>query len=127
MPRKVKEWEGKTDESRIPPRVRQRVFDRDEGKCRLCGNRIDPSKGFELDHVFALINGGRHAESNLAPVHSHCHRIKTAKDVKEKAKVQRTRQKHTGAVKPKGEIQSRGFARKERKPKDPLPPRRLYQ
>ena len=126
MSRKLPEWIGKTDDSKIPPRVRQRVFDRDNGRCHCCGTGIDPAKGFEVDHIRAIVNGGQNRENNLAPIHVHCHKIKSAADVKEKFKVQRTRQKHTGAKKPKGEIQSRGFDKKDRKSKPQLPPRRLY-
>jgi len=133
MPRTTPEWRGKSDDSRIPPRVRLRVFERHEGKCALSGRKILPGDAWDLDHITALINGGAHVESNLQPVLRDAHRKKTAKDVADKAKVARTRAKHIGAVEPKGNIQSPGFApaepqAKARKPLTKiLPPRRsLY-
>lgn len=94
----LKEWIGKTDDSKAPPRVRQKVFDRDGGKCHLCGHAIKvPAETWDLDHVIALANGGENREANLAPAHKHCHLAKTGKDVAEKSKVAAIRQKHTGA------------------------------
>ena len=133
MARTVTEWRGKSDDTRVPPRVRLRVFERHEGKCALSGRKILPGDAWDLDHKVALINGGAHAESNLQPVLKDAHRKKTAKDVAEKAKVARTRAKHIGAVEPKANIQSAGFTpappqAKARKPlTKQLPPRRsLY-
>jgi 5-methylcytosine-specific restriction protein A len=127
MPRTIPEWIGKSDDSRIPARVRLRVFERHEGKCALSGRKILPGDAWDLDHKIALINGGAHVESNLQPVLKDAHRKKTAKDVAEKAKIARTRAKHIGAVEPKGEIQSRGFAKKPKAEKiPPPPPRSLY-
>ena len=133
MARTTPEWRGKSDDARIPPRVRLRVFERHEGKCALSGRKILPGDAWDLDHITALINGGEHVESNLQPVLRDEHRRKTAKDVAEKAKVARTRAKHIGAVEPASNIKSPGFTKPEpqakaRKPlTKQLPPRRsLY-
>lgn len=110
MSRSVKEWIGKNDDSKAPPRVRQRVFDKYEGKCYISGLPIG-QKPWQLDHVVALINGGENRESNLAPILTSLHKKKTAQDVRQKAKTAKIRGKHTGAIQPKGKIQSRGFAK----------------
>jgi 5-methylcytosine-specific restriction protein A len=101
MSRAVEEWIGKTHDSAIPPRVRLRVFERDGGICRLSGLKIQPSDQWDCDHVVALINGGDHRESNLAPVLRAEHRKKTAQDVSLKAKNDRVRKKHLGIKKPR--------------------------
>jgi 5-methylcytosine-specific restriction endonuclease McrA len=119
------EWIGKHDGVNIPPRVRQRVFDRDRGICHLCKLPIKPGETWQADHVVALINGGAHSETNLAPAHGHCHVGKTARDMKEKVKTARVRQKHTGAVRPAGNIKSAGFPKSPKSPridKSALPP-----
>jgi len=116
MPRTVKEWIGKNDDSKAPPRVRQRCHDRAEGKCHICGLPIGRKK-WELDHIIALINGGENRESNLAPAHITCHKTKTDKDKKTKAKIAKARGRHTGANQPKGNIQSQGFAKSAKKTK----------
>lgn len=133
MARATKEWIGKTDDSKAPPRVRQRIYDRDGGKCHICGLPIGQKK-WEADHKLALINGGENREKNLAPAHVPCHKSKTRKDVATKAKIAKQRGKHTGAIQPKGNIQSPGFAKKQPKPKQidksaipPLAPRAMFK
>lgn len=117
MPRSVPEWIGKTDDSMPPPRVRQRIFEKACGKCHICGLDIKTAESWHADHVIALIEGGENRESNLKPAHGHCNLAKANGEKTRKAKVQRTKEKHTGARKPKSQIQSRGFERKERNPK----------
>jgi 5-methylcytosine-specific restriction endonuclease McrA len=125
MARTVKEWIGASDDQRAPPRIRQRIFDRDGGVCHICKLPIKPGETWQADHVVALINGGGHRETNLAPAHSHCHVGKTVLDVKEKAKVAKVRGKHTGAIRPKQSIKSAGFPSSPKSPridKSALPP-----
>lgn len=127
MPRSVKEWIGKTDNAMPSARVRQRIYEREKQTCYLCGGAIQDGQGFELDHREELKDGGQNRESNLFPVHPKCHRIKSAKAATERAPIERKKMKHSGARKPKGTIQSRGFEHVERKAKASLPPRRLYE
>lgn len=96
MSRTVEEWIGKTPDSKIPDRVRDRVFKRDDGRCHLSGRVIRPGDSWDCDHVIALINGGENRESNLAPALRDKHREKTATDVALKAKDARVRKKHLG-------------------------------
>lgn len=98
--RSVDEWIGRTDDAQIPPRVRLRVFARHSGICHLSGRRIGASDAWDCDHVVALVNGGEHRESNLAPALRGKHREKTARDVAEKAKNDRVRKKYLGIKKP---------------------------
>jgi len=83
--RAVKEWVGKTPDTKIPPRVKDRVFERHNETCHICELRIKvPFESWDADHVIALKNGGENRESNLKPAHKHCHLKKTAADVAEK-------------------------------------------
>ena len=128
MARPVEESIGATDATRPPSRVRQRVFDREGGKCHLCKQIIQaPGQKWDLDHVTAIINGGENREKNLKPAHRKCHKDKTAADVAEKAKVAAIRGKHIGAIRPKQTISSRGFDRKQRSPKPSLSPKPMFQ
>jgi len=99
--REIPEWVGKTDDDKIPHRVRARVFLRHNGVCHLSGRKIRPSDAWDLDHIIALVNGGEHRESNLAPALRDKHREKTAQDVKQKAKDDRVRKRHMGIKKPR--------------------------
>jgi 5-methylcytosine-specific restriction protein A len=94
MSRSVALWIGKTDDTPAPPRVRLRVWDRCEGKCHLCGRKIPTGDKWILEHLIALINGGRNAEDNLCLTCSWCKPIKDAEDVAEKAKTYAKRAAH---------------------------------
>ncbi len=99
--RSVEEWIGKNDDQRIPDRVRIRVFTRYNGICHHSGRKITPSDHWQLDHILALVNGGEHRESNLAPILiDGPHQQKTVLDVAIKAKNDRVRKKHVGIKKP---------------------------
>jgi 5-methylcytosine-specific restriction protein A len=99
--RDVPEWRGKNDDSKVPDRVRLRIFLRHGGICHLSGRRILPGDDWDLDHVVALANGGSHSELNLRPALRGPHKVKTARDVAEKAKNDRVRKKHLGIKKPR--------------------------
>lgn len=102
MSRSTDEWIGKTDDAAIPPRVRLRVFEAHGGICHLSGRRIQAGEHWDCDHVVALVNGGEHRESNLAPALRDKHREKTANDVREKSIVRRKRMKSIGIAPKKG-------------------------
>ena len=110
--RAVKEWIGKTPDTRAPPRVRLRVFEKFGGVCQLSGRKIRPGDKWELDHTKALINGGENRESNLQPVLKEPHKVKTAQDVAQKAKVDRVRKKHLGIYEGKTLMQKSKYKRK---------------
>jgi len=101
MSRSVEEWIGKTDDEQVPPRVRLRQFERDNGRCRECSRKIGVGDKWICDHTIAIINGGQNRESNLRTICSWCDRnVKTPADVSEKSAVYQKRAKHIGA-KPK--------------------------
>jgi 5-methylcytosine-specific restriction endonuclease McrA len=100
MSRSVPEWIGKTDDTAIPRHVRARVFEAHGGRCHISG-QIIRDKNWDCDHIVALINGGEHRESNLAPALREYHKIKTKADVAEKSRVSRKRQKFIGVKKPR--------------------------
>lgn len=86
MSRSVAEWIGKTDNTAAPPRVRVRVFEACGGRCHKCGRKIRTGERWTLEHLTALINGGRNAESNLSVTCDWCLPTKNAEDVAIKAK-----------------------------------------
>jgi len=126
--RNLPEWIGATPDSAIPQRVRVRVFERHGGVCHISGRKIAAGEPWDCDHIKALVNGGEHRESNLAPALRDKHRIKTAEDVREKSQVYHKRSGHIGA-----KLKGRGFppakrdGRASRPLEKPLPPRRHYE
>lgn len=100
--RSVPEWIGKTDDSRIPDRVRLRIFLRSGGRCHCCDRPIFTGEAWELDHIVALANGGEHRESNLSPILREHHRTKTKGDAKSLASTRLAQRRHYGIPKKKG-------------------------
>jgi len=127
--RTVAEWIGKSDDARVPPRVRLRVLEAYGRRCYLTGNPIRPGDKWEIEHRTALILGGSHRESNLAPALVAPHKKKTAAEMAVKAKIAAVAKSAYGIKSPTAKIQSRPFQRKKpaSTPK-PMPPvRSLYR
>lgn len=106
--RSVNEWIAEHDDQKIPDRVRLRIFERDQGRCQTCNGKIWGGR-WQLDHRIALINGGRHAETNLQVICECCHKNKTWADVRQKSKNARIRMRHLGIRKPGRKICYRRF------------------
>lgn len=73
-------------------------------ECLECGELITPRDDIEWDHRHALVHGGAHVWSNIAPLHAACHTQKTIRDVKANAKVKRIIKKRNGEARPKRKI-----------------------
>lgn len=100
MARAVTEWVGKTADTKIPDRVKLRVFLKYGGKCYLSGIVIRSGMEWDAEHIIALVNwnaspeaphGNR--ESNLAPALRDKHKEKSRRDVAEKSMVATKRKK----------------------------------
>jgi hypothetical protein len=113
MSRALPEWVAKHDDQKVPPHVRLRIFDAHKGICHISGRKIMAGEKWELEHVKALILGGEHRESNLAPALAAPHKAKTAAEMGFKAKTDRQRLKHLG-IYPKSprRLQGRGFEKR---------------
>lgn len=109
MPRRVPEWIGKTPDTKVPDRVRVRVFEFYDGVCQLCGAPILLPKDYVADHRYPLISGGANRETNLQPVHFWCHKAKTVQDVAFKARSYRTRCRRIVGPKPRTMTRWRKF------------------
>lgn len=96
MPRTRPPWVGKTDDDKIPPRVRLRVFEAAGGRCYCCGTKIRPGIKWDLDHAIPLFLGGSHAEWNLRPILAAHHKLKNSKEAVIKSKSYRVRTRHLG-------------------------------
>lgn len=100
MPRSVPEWIGKTPDTPVPPRVRDRNFLAHDKICHVCKCPIRIGDLWDTDHVIRVKDGGPNRESNLAPAHERCHSDKTTKENKQQAIEDRKRKKHLG-IKPR--------------------------
>lgn len=119
--RKVPEWIGKTPDSAPPGGVKQRILERQDRKCALTGAPIPPGITPHYDHIAPLRDGGENRESNLQAVMPGAHQKKTAREAKERAKVDAIVKRSYGLNAPKQKIPSPGFQpsskpRRERHP-----------
>lgn len=67
------------DRRRIPQRIREFVFRRDNGVCGLCGNPIESGQEVHLDHIIPWSRGGSDLAENLQVAHGACNRSKGAR------------------------------------------------
>jgi 5-methylcytosine-specific restriction protein A len=116
MPRATKEWIGKTDDTPIPPRVKQRVVARANQCCANCRLRV--GFGGEVDHTVALINGGENRENNLRFLCANCHKTKTKVDVAIKSRAAKT-QRAVGPLKREQSAWSKRYHEAKAKGIDP--------
>lgn len=99
--RTVPEWQGRSDDTPPPARVKDRIRDRQGNLCALTGVPLGSDDVTEYDHIIPLWLGGTNTESNLQAVTSASHKRKTAAEAKVRAKCNRTRKKHRGIDKAK--------------------------
>lgn len=57
-------------------------------------------KGCDIDHALALIDGGKHEQSNFRPIAPGCHAKKSAREHRNNSKCKRVRRKHSEPRKP---------------------------
>jgi len=62
----------------------QRIRERDEMLCHLCGDPVEPAD-LHFDHVVPLSRGGAHSEDNIAVAHGFCNLSKGTRLVEELA------------------------------------------
>ena len=101
MSRTVSEWRGRTDDTPIPLRVRDRIARKADDCCQQCRRPIVGKLRAEFDHIVPLILGGANREVNIQMLCSECHAAKSKFDVRLKAKVARVRAKHLGLRAPR--------------------------
>ena len=89
--------------------------------CEGCGVQ---AKKFQIDHIRADGLLGEPTLENARLLCIECHGEKTKDDVARISKAKRVEARHLGAIPPKQKIQSRGFAKRPKKEKLELPPRR---
>ena len=78
--------------ARKPIRERMKIdtlLFRNNVVCGVCGDMLYPGQPIEWDHIHALAHGGDHTYLNLRPLHPECHKPKTARDIRDNAKVKR--------------------------------------
>jgi hypothetical protein len=79
--------DDETPKRKVPPKIlRKMVWERDKGRCRICGKKAD-QWNWELGHDKAHSRGGRQTLANTFVVHPFCNRSQSTKSVRELRKV----------------------------------------
>ncbi len=104
-------------------KVRKEIIDRANGKCEACGAALKVGEG-EVDHILPDALQGKPVAANGRWICKPCHKAKTAADIGRIRKADRARDRHTGAVRPKGAFPK--APKPERISKGSLPPKALY-
>jgi hypothetical protein len=63
--------------SALSLRLRYRVFERDNFKCKICGREAQNDLTLEIDHIVAIAKGGFDEMANLRTLCSDCNRGKS--------------------------------------------------
>lgn len=79
-----------TDRRSLSGKLRAKILLRHDGRCAICGKRLSAGQ-WEVDHIAALVHGGKNEEDNYRALCVPCHRGKSKSDVQAKAKVERIR------------------------------------
>jgi hypothetical protein len=96
---------------RVSTKERLALFQREGGKCHLCGGIVQAGEAWDLSHEIPLALGGPDDATNWRVAHRKCHRVETAeKDIPNIARAKRRQAAHLGAKPaPAKPIQSAGF------------------
>ena len=95
-----------------------------------CEKCKQPTHKFQIDHMIADSHGGKPVIGNAQLLCEECYLVKNSADTTTAAKLKRIEAKNIGAIQPKKQIRSRGFAKSTkaaRMAKESLPPRALYE
>lgn len=104
MPRDVKEWTGRSDNTPPSRDCKLRILDRQQNKCALTGQEFRPGDVIEFDHITPLWMGGENREKNLQAVIGAAHKRKSKMEASVRTKVKSQKEKHL-----LGRAKSRGF------------------
>lgn len=77
---------------------RARIFEANDGRCYLCGGKIDGVRErWDIEHVVPWELTRDDSDENLRPAHVSCHKVKTADDIRAIRKSDRVKAKHNGS------------------------------
>jgi 5-methylcytosine-specific restriction endonuclease McrA len=106
---------GTTPRKPLTPRQRLALLEEYSHKCALCGSPIEPTEGFQDEHLRACGLGGTNKWDNRAPVHIRCAKAKDIVDMAAINRAKNQKARHYG-IKPEGvnKIRSAGFRKFEK-------------
>jgi 5-methylcytosine-specific restriction endonuclease McrA len=108
-------------------KTKREALERSGYRCEAAGTRYGfedgqrcnchLSLGVQFDHNIPDQLGGDNSLENCMAICVQCHRFKTRNDIQQIRKSDRQRDRHSGVLRPKQAIKSRGFPSISREPK----------
>ena len=86
---------------RLTAKQKVEMFLRHDGKCCVCGEKINSVHEAWDEHVNPLWLNGDNTADNRAPAHEKCARDKTSREARQRSGVRKVAAKHLGARTPK--------------------------
>ena len=75
----LNEWNTKDQRKLMTHKLRQRIMERDNYTCQMCGKYMPDEVGLHIDHIVPISKGGKTVESNLRVLCSKCNGHKSDK------------------------------------------------
>jgi hypothetical protein len=75
-------WDAEPVRKTSPKLLRKIVWDRDKGRCKICGKKVD-QWNWELGHDKAHSRGGKMTVRNTFVVHPFCNRSQSTQSIRE--------------------------------------------
>lgn len=76
--KKTKQYFVQTERSKMSPKLRYNILERDRHCCQICGRSPKDGVVLEVDHIIPVSKGGKTEESNLRTLCRDCNRGKGA-------------------------------------------------
>lgn len=78
----LKEFHSKNQRRLMAKERRERIKERDNYTCQICGKYMPDEVGLHIDHIIPVSKGGKSVESNLRVLCSKCNGMKSKYDPK---------------------------------------------
>lgn len=75
----LREYHSKTQRRLVTRELREKIMQRDNYTCKLCGKHMPDEVGLQIDHIIPIAKGGKTVESNLRVLCSKCNGSKSDK------------------------------------------------
>lgn len=75
--RESEEFKRKMERSRMSPKLRLAVLERDDRRCQICGARQEDGVTLHVDHIIPVARGGKTEMSNLRTLCDICNQGKS--------------------------------------------------
>lgn len=75
----LREYHSKNQRNLANRKLRERIMERDNYTCQICGKYMPDEVGLQIDHIIPVSKGGKSVESNLRVLCSKCNGSKSDK------------------------------------------------